>query len=105
MTSLQLSMLLNIGSILIGLGAWTLAFLALSAKRTITSRRFFVTSFSCCAISLIFQFCEIANRANRGDYAAIEDTIRAIIIAAIILVTVTAILNVAALKKTKEVSL
>lgn len=99
MTSLQLSILLNIGSILIGLGAWALAFLALSAKRTSTSRRFSVTSLSCCAISLIFQFCEIANRANHGDYAAIEDTIRAIIIAAIILVTVTAILNFAALKK------
>ena len=105
MTSLQLSMLLNIGSILIGLGAWTLAFLALSAKRTITAHRFSVTSFSCCAISLILQFCEIANRANRGDYAAIEDTIRAIIIAAVILVAGTVILNVAALNKTKEVSL
>lgn len=105
MTSLQLSMLLNIGSIIIGLGAWALAFLALSAKRTITSRRFSLTSFSCCAISLILQFCEIANRANRGDYAAIEDTIRAIIIAAIILVVITVILNIAALNKTKEVSL
>ena len=105
MTSLQLSMLLNIGSILIGLGAWALAFLALFAKRTITTHRFSVTSFSCCAISLILQFCEIANRANRGDYAAIEDTIRAIIIAAIILVAGTVILNVVALNKTKEVSL
>ena len=37
-----------------------------------------------------------------GDYAAIEDTIRAVIIASIVLVVVTIILNIVALVKSKK---
>ena len=103
MTSLQITMVLNIGSVLFGLSAWALSFFALSSKKSIIVHRFAVASFSGCAISLVLQFCEIANRVNRGDFAAIEDTIRAIIFAAIVLVVVTVILNIMALHKAKAV--
>lgn len=105
MTSIHLTMIINIGSIVAGLGAWVLAFLAISTKKPKLAHSLSVASFSVCAFSLVLQFFEISNRVNKGDFAAIEDTIRAIIIAAIILVVVTVILNIAALNKTKEVSL
>ena len=48
------------------------------------------------------QLFEISRRVNLGDYAAIEDTIRAVIIASIVLVVVTIILNIVALVKSKK---
>lgn len=59
-------------------------------------------SFSLCAISLTFQLFEINHRVLLGDYAAIEDTIRAILIASIALISVTVILNVVAFVKAKN---
>ena len=103
MTSLQLTMIFNIGSIVAGLGAWVLAFLAISAKKPKSAHSLSVASFSVCAFSLVLQFFEIANRVNRGDFAAIEDSIRAVIIAAVVLVAVTVALNIMVLIKTREV--
>lgn len=103
MTALQLTMLLNIGSIVAGLGAWALAFLAIYTKKPKSAHNLSVASFSVCTISLILQFFEIANRVNRDDFAAIEDTIRAVIIAAVVLVAVTVALNIVSLRKAKEV--
>lgn len=103
MTALQLTMLLNIGSIVAGLGAWALAFLAIYTKKPKSAHSLSVASFSVCTISLILQFFEIANRVNRDDFAAIEDTIRAVIIAAVVLVAVTVALNIVSLRKAKEV--
>ena len=53
-------------------------------------------------ISLVFQLFEINRRVILGDYAAIEDTIRAILIASVVLVSVTIILNLVALVKAKN---
>ena len=103
MTSLHLTMIFNIGSIVAGLGAWVLAFLAISTKKPKLAHRLSVASFSVCAFSLVLQFFEIANRVNKGDFAAIEDTIRAVIIAAVVLGAVTVALNTMVLIKTKEV--
>ena len=45
---------------------------------------------------------EISRRVNLGDYAAIEDTIRAVIIASIVLVVVTIVLNIVAYIKARK---
>lgn len=50
----------------------------------------------------MFQLFEINRRVLIGDFSAIEDTIRAVIIAGIVLIAITAILNLIAILKTKN---
>ena len=71
--------ILNIISLVLGVGAWVVATIAIakSARSYIST----VLSFSLCAFSLVTELFEISRRVNLGDYAAIEDTIRAVIIA------------------------
>lgn len=94
--------MLNIGSLILGIGAWLFAGLAIATPRAVTSHRNTVWSSSLCLLALIFQLFEINRRVIFGDYAAIEDTIRAILIASVVLVCVTIILNFVALKKAKN---
>ena len=92
--------MLNIISLVLGIGAWGVAVVAI-LKPTV-SHKSTILSFSLCALSLVAQLFEISRRVNLGDYAAIEDTIRAIIIASIVLVVITIILNIVALVKSKK---
>jgi len=97
MTSLAISMLLNVGSLVLGTASWLFGFLAIRAScpgRYPNS----VISFILCAVSLFCQLGEVCNRAAVGDFAAIGDTIRAVLLAAAVLVIVTAALNLAALR-------
>jgi drug/metabolite transporter (DMT)-like permease len=89
----------NIGSVVLGVIACTLACFAISRKQ---AHRYTVASFSFCVLSLLLQFFEMGNRVNAGDFAAIADTIRAIILAAVALVGTTVALNVIALTKRKQ---
>jgi len=95
-----ISLVLNTGSIILGLVAWVLAIIAMKQSRR--SHGLSVFSFSACAVSLVLRLFEVSNRIALHDYAAIEDTITAEIIAAIILVTVTIVLNAAALITAKH---
>ena len=92
--------MLNIISLTLGISAWVVAAIAI-AKSTYSHKKTIV-SFALCAFSLVFELFEISRRVNLGDYAAIEDTIRAVIIAAIVLVVFTIILNIIALIKSKK---
>lgn len=100
MTSLQTTVICNIGSVVLGVIACTLACFAITRKQ---AHCYSVTSFSFCALSLLLQFFEIGNRVNAGDFSAIADTIRAVIIAAVVLVGTTVALNIIALTKQKEI--
>ena len=102
MTAIQISMALTIGSLLLGVGAWVLAAFAITASKANTSHRNTALSFSFCAISLVFQLFEVGNRVNINDYAAIEDTIRAVLIASVALTVITIVLNAAAVVKVKR---
>lgn len=86
----------NIGSFTLGLIAWGLAFTAIKSKKEKYAHVFSVGSFSLCAVSLVLQILEIENRFVQRDFAAIEDTIGAVIFAAVALVAVTMVLNVIA---------
>lgn len=99
MTSLQTTVICNIGSVVLGVIACTLACFAISRKQ---AHRYSVASFSFCALSLLLQFFEIGNRVNSGDFAAIANTIRAIILAAMVLVGTTVTLNIIALTRQKN---
>ena len=98
--------MLNIGSLILGACAWLFAGLAIATPKAYTSHRNTLVSFGLCAISLVFQLFEINRRAFLGDYAAIEDTIEdtigAVLIASVALVSITMILNLVALAKAKN---
>lgn len=96
----QLSVIYNIGSIILGIIAWASAGIAIAKSKR--AQTLSAVSFVACIISLFLQFLEVSNRVNLGDYAAIEDTIRAVILAATLLIVVTIILNSVALLKNKS---
>lgn len=92
------SMIYNLGSILLGLAAWISGYWAI--KRTIIRKDIKITyacsmiSFGLCISSLLFQILEVGNRVNMEDLSAIYDTIHAVIMAAVVLITVTFGLNI-----------
>ena len=92
--------MLNIISLVFDISAWAVA--AFAIVKPAYFHKSIVLSFALCAFSLVVQLFEISRRVNLGDYAAIEDTIRAVIIASIVLVVITIILNITALIKTKK---
>ena len=94
--------MLNIVSLILGLCAWIFAGLAIGATKASIVHRNTITSFSSCTISLLLQLFEINRRVLRSDLAAIEDTIRAVLIASLVLVSITVILNLIALIKAKK---
>ena len=94
--------MLNIGSLILGACALLFAGMAITTPKAFTSHRNTLASFSLCAISLVFQLFEINRWVLLGDYASIEDTIRAVLIASVALVSVTIILNLVAIVKAKN---
>ena len=94
--------MLNIVSLISGALAWIFAVFAITVSKAYTSHRNTFVSFTLCTISLLFQLFEINRSVLIGDFSAIEDTIRAVIIAGIVLITITAILNLIAILKTKN---
>lgn len=94
--------MLNIGSFLLGICAWLFAGLAISSPKAVASYRNTSISFGLCVISLALQMFEINRRVLLGDYTAIEDTIQAVLAAAVVLILVTIALNLLALLKVKK---
>lgn len=94
--------MLNIASLILGVCAWLFGGMAISTNKGSTSHRNTFISFSLCAISLVLQLFEINRRVIFSDYSAIEDTIRAILIASVGLIFITIVLNVVALLKIKH---
>ena len=94
--------MLNIASLILGVCAWLFVGLAIGTPNAFSSHRNTLVSFGLCTVSLVFQLLEVNRRVLLGDYAAIEDTIRAVVIASVALVVITIILNVVALVKAKN---
>lgn len=94
--------MLNIASLILGVCAWLFGGLAIGTPNAFSSHRNILVSFGLCTVSLVFQLLEVNRRVLLGDYAAIEDTIRAVVIASVALVVITIILNVVALVKAKN---
>ena len=79
--------MLNIGSLIFGIGAWVFAGFAITTPKSFTSHKNTWVSFSLCVISLVFQMFELNRRVLLRDFAAIEDTIQAVLIASVALVS------------------
>ena len=102
MTPTQISVMISILSLVFGFASWVMGVLAITARKACSVNRNSAFSFGFCIIPLVLQLFEIQVRVNIGDYAAIEDTIKAVLIASVTLVVVTVALNVAALLKAKK---
>ena len=81
-------MLYNISSLLLGLAAWLFAVISIHH-----SQKFQTGSFICCATSLCLQFLELRRLCEIGDISAVLDTIGGVTFAAIVLTTVTVLIN------------
>ena len=99
---MQISVLLNLASLIFGVSAWVLAFFAIKTAKASKAYTFTSFSFITCVLALMSQFFEISNRVSIGDYAAIEDTIGAVLMASVVLSTVTALLNLIAVMKARK---
>lgn len=95
MTPMELTVIFNVGSIALGVIAWLLSIWAIGKYKP-WKRSY---SYLLCAMALLLQLFEVRNRFLGGDYAAVEDTIMAVIIAAVMMMCVTVILNAVALFK------
>ncbi len=104
---MSLSMIYNLGSIIIGLVAWLFGYWAI--RRTIirkdikASYTCSLISFAMCIISLLFQLLEVGNRVDMEDLSAIYDTINAVIFAAKVLITVNLGLNIVAWVRARRI--
>lgn len=87
---------LNLGSLVLGLIAWILPVVNLMRYKRHDHRNWVILSIlslSFCAISLFFQIYYIYHKVKISDWAALMDTMYAIVFAATILLIVTIILN------------
>lgn len=93
-----MSAIFNLGSLILGLAAWGLPFLAIGKKD-----RFSICclgSFGCCILSLMLQLFEVKNRVNLEDWSALMDTMHAVVLAAVGMVVVMLVCNLIALLHT-----
>ena len=93
-----MSAIFNLGSLILGLAAWGLPFLAIGKKD-----RFSICclgSFGCCILSLLLQLFEVKNRVNLEDWSALMDTVHAVVLAAVGMVVVMVVCNLIALLHT-----
>ena len=93
-----MSAIFNLGSLILGLAAWGLPFLAIGKKD-----RFSICclgSFGCCILSLMLQLFEVKNRVNLEDWSALMDTVHAVVLAAVGMVVVMVVCNLIALLHT-----
>lgn len=89
-----MSAFFNLMSILLGLCAWGLPVYSIITRRHRSG--FPGASFGLCSVSLLFQIFEIRHRIFIGDFSALDNTIHAIVLAAMVLLCITLILNIAA---------
>ena len=90
-----MSTFFNLGSLILGLAAWVLPFLAVKKKDQFGLCC--LGSFGCCILSLLFQLFEVKNRVNLQDWSALMDTMHAVILASVVLVVVMVGCNLSAL--------
>lgn len=90
-----MSAFFNLGSLILGLAAWVMPFLAIRKKD-----RFGLCcmgSFGCCILSLLLQLFEVKNRVNLEDWSALMDTMRAVVLASVVMIVVMLVCNLFAL--------
>ncbi|MBR2928474.1 MAG: helix-turn-helix transcriptional regulator [Oscillospiraceae bacterium] len=92
----------NVGSILLGLGAWTIPLTRLARVRIGGSAGGYLVSFSLALLSLTLQFFEIKLRVDAGDWSALMDTVPALCMVVVLFSAVTMLLHIAAARLEKH---
>ena len=87
MTPMDFSMIFCVGSIVLGVFAWLMGIWAIRKYKPWKM----TFSYLFCALALLLPLFEVKNRALGGDFAAIEDTIRAVVFAGIVMLVVVVI--------------
>lgn len=90
--------MLNLASLLLGLAAWVLGLMGTIKKH---GCRLTLGSFGCCALALVLELYEVRRRAELSDWAALMDTMPAVTLAASVLLIVTVLLNLLAMRKVR----
>lgn len=80
----------NILSLTLGILSWGLGIAAVCQKSRFL---YCFGSLALCGTALVLQLLEISRRARISDFSAIQDTASAISFAAVVLLTVTILLN------------
>ena len=86
----------NVGSILMGLGAWAIPLTQLARMGKVGGGWDHIASFSLALLSLALQFAEIRLRVDGGDWSALMDTVPALCMVVLLFSAVTILLNIAA---------
>ena len=86
----------NVGSILLGLGAWAIPLTQLARVGKGGGGWDHIASFSLALLSLALQFAEIKLRVDGGDWSALMDTVPALCMVVLLFSAVTMLLNIAA---------
>lgn len=85
--------LFNWLGLLLGLTAWGLPCVALVRKQH--KKALTLSSLIACALSLLLLICGVLEQFNHGDFVSLSNTIWFVMVAAVVLVTGTAALNLA----------
>ena len=93
---------LHLLSLATGIAAWVFGSWAVASKTGRKAYVFSVTSLSLCSIAVVSQLIEIGRLVEKNDLSAVMDTIRAVNIAAVVLVVVTLVLNAVAFIRKRE---
>lgn len=91
---------LMLGSLLLGLIAWALPILSILRRRNPTP--FCAASFLLCSISLLFQIFYTQGLVTIRDWSAMEDTHSAVCFASVVMLCVTAVLQLIAFAAAKR---
>ena len=89
--------ILNLGSLVLGLVAWTLPVINLLKENKAENKNWIilsVTSFIACSVSLFMQILYNNHLVNIEDWSALIDTSSAVSLVSAVLLVVTTVLNV-----------
>lgn len=89
---------LNVGSLVLGLLAWTLPFVTFRKNQLTLA----VMSMGACALSLSFQIFYHHHLVKIGDWSAIMDTSGAVAFASAVLIIITILVNALTLMREKK---
>lgn len=95
-----MSAFFNLGSLILGFAAWIIPLACILVKKTGVPAA--MLSFGACTLSLLFQLAELQHRVHLSDWSALMDTVNAVVFAAVVMATVTFLLNAAAIIKHKN---
>ncbi len=100
---MSMNIFCSIGSILLGLLAWSIPCFSIEKKHTAHAAHCTsCISFLCCAISLWLQLLEVQYRVQIEDMIAVMDTIDAVVSIAFILIVGTIFTNLLSYKASYE---